>query len=330
MHNAAKTRTAKRMTVKLGVVMDPIESIIVKKDTTLAMLLAAQARGWSIQYMLQPDLYLGDGGCRARVRELAVRDDPDDWFSLGEANDIALGELDVILMRKDPPFDMDYINSTYLLEHAQADGVLVVNEARSLRDYNEKMSATLFPRCCAPFLVSANEALLRGFHEEHRDVVYKPLDGMGGANVFRARSDDPNVSVIIESLTGNGRRQIMAQQFIPEISAGDKRILLIDGKPVPHALARIPAAGETRGNLAAGGAGVCVELSERDRWICDQTGPVLAEQGLLFVGLDVIGDYLTEINVTSPTCMREIQYGTGLDIAGDLMDCILDKLNHAG
>lgn len=307
--------------------MDPIESITVKKDTTLAMLLAAQARGWSIQYMLQPDLYLGDNGSRARVRELAVRDDPDDWFDLGAINDIALGDLDVILMRKDPPFDMDYVNSTYLLEHAQADGVLVVNEARSLRDYNEKMSATVFPQCCAPFLVSANAELLRAFHEEHRDVVYKPLDGMGGTNVFRARSDDPNVAVIIESLTGHGRRQIMAQRFIPEISAGDKRILLIDGKPVPHALARIPAAGETRGNLAAGGVGECRELSERDRWICDQIGPTLADRGLLFVGLDVIGDYLTEINVTSPTCMREIQYATGLDIAGELMDCILGKLN---
>ncbi len=310
--------------------MDPIESITVKKDTTLAMLLAAQARGWSIQYMLQPDLYLGDNGSRARVRELAVRDDPDDWFDLGAINDIALGDLDVILMRKDPPFDMDYVNSTYLLEHAQADGVLVVNEARSLRDYNEKMSATVFPQCCAPFLVSANAELLRAFHEEHRDVVYKPLDGMGGTNVFRARSDDPNVAVIIESLTGHGRRQIMAQRFIPEISAGDKRILLIDGKPVPHALARIPAAGETRGNLAAGGVGECRELSERDRWICDQIGPTLADRGLLFVGLDVIGDYLTEINVTSPTCMREIQYATGLDIAGELMDCILGKLNLNG
>ena len=308
--------------------MDPIESITVKKDTTLAMLLAAQARGWNIQYMPQPDLYLGDSGCRARVRELAVRDDPDDWFSFGAAKDIALGELDAILMRKDPPFDMDYIYTTYLLEHAQADGVLVVNEARSLRDCNEKMAATLFPQCCAPFLVAANEELLRAFHEEHRDVVYKPLDGMGGTNVFRARADDPNVSVIIESLTGRGRRQIMAQKFIPEIAAGDKRILLLDGKPVSHALARIPAAGETRGNLAAGGSGACVELSERDRWICDQIGPALAERGLLFAGLDVIGDYLTEINVTSPTCMREIQSETGRDIAGDLMDCILDKLNQ--
>ena len=308
--------------------MDPIESITVKKDTTLAMLLAAQARGWSIQYMLQSNLYLGSRGCRAGVRELSVRDDPADWFRLGKSADLALGELDVILMRKDPPFDMDYIYTTYLLEHAQAEGALVVNHPRGLRDHNEKMSATLFPQCCAPFLVSADQQLLRAFHEEHEDAVYKPLDGMGGANVFRARRDDPNLSVIIETLTDHGQRQIMAQRFIPEISAGDKRILLLDGKPVPYSLARIPAAGETRGNLAAGGAGVCRELSERDRWICDQVGPGLAAQGMLLVGLDVIGDYLTEINVTSPTCMREIQHGTGLDIAGELMDCILQQLEQ--
>lgn len=318
------------MSVRLGVVMDPIQSINVKKDTTLAMLLAAQARGSDIHYMLQPDLYLGARGCRARARQLAVRDDPADWFSLGEGDDIALAELDVVLMRKDPPFDMDYIYTTYLLEHAQTEGLLVVNEPRGLRDYNEKMSATLFPQCCAPFLVSANPELLRDFHGEHGDVVYKPLDGMGGVNVFRAREDDPNLSVIIETLTDHGRRQIMVQQFIPEIATGDKRILLIDGKPAPLSLARIPAAGETRGNLAAGGTGVCQELSERDRWICDQIGPGLAERGMLFVGLDVIGDYLTEINVTSPTCMREIERGAGLDVAGELMDCILGKLNQAG
>ncbi len=314
------------MRVKLGVVMDPIESIQVKKDTTLAMLLAAQARGWSIHYMRQPDLHLGAGGVRAKSAPLVVRDDPADWFSLGEERELALGELDVILMRKDPPFDMDYIYTTYLLEHAQSAGALVVNEARSLRDYNEKLAATLFPECCAPFLVAAEPERLREFHREHRDVVYKPLDGMGGANIFRAREDDPNVAVIIESLTGHGRHQIMAQRFIPEVAAGDRRILLFDGEPVPFALARIPAAGETRGNLAAGGIGRCLELSPRDRWICERIGPRLAAQGLLFVGIDVIGDYLTEINVTSPTCMREIERDTGLDIAGDLMDRIFGKL----
>ncbi len=317
------------MTIRLGVVMDPIESINAQKDSTLAMLLAAQARGWELEYMLQPDLHLGAGGCRAIARGIAVRDDPGDWFSLGEARDIALADLDVVLMRKDPPFDIDYIYSTYLLEHAQDAGVLVVNEPRGLRDCNEKIAATLFPQCCAPFLVAARQELLRDFHEEHHDVVYKPLDGMGGTNVFRARQDDPNVSVIIESLTGHGRRQIMAQRFIPEIAAGDKRILLIDGEPVSHALARIPASGETRGNLAAGGVGECRELSERDRWICEQVGPALAGRGMMFVGLDVIGDWLTEVNVTSPTCIREIERGTGLDIAGELMDCILEHLQRA-
>ena len=330
MHNAAQPNPAtkpSKMSVNLGVVMDPIPSINPKKDTTLAMLLAAQSRGWRMEYMLPADLHLGPGVCRAITSELTVRDDLGDWFSLGETREIDLAEFDVILMRKDPPFDMDYVNATYLLEQAQAAGVLVVNEARGLRDYNEKMAATLFPQCCAPFLVSARGELLREFHREHRDVVYKPLDGMGGADIFRVRPDDPNLSVIVESLTRNGRRQIMAQRFIPEIAEGDKRILLIDGKPVPWSLARIPAAGETRGNLAAGGTGVCRELSDRDRWICGQIGPSLAAAGMLFIGIDVIGDYLTEINVTSPTCMREIQQETGLDIAGDLMDCILDRLS---
>ncbi len=331
MHNAAQpdlTINPGHMSVTLGVVMDPIASINPKKDTTLAMLLAAQSRGWRIEYMIPADLYLGPGGCRAIASELTVRDDPGDWFGLGETRDIGLAELDVVLMRKDPPFDMDYVNATYLLEHAQAAGVLAVNEARGLRDYNEKMAATLFPQCCAPFLVSANGELLREFHREHRDVVYKPLDGMGGADIFRVRPNDPNLSVIIESLTRNSHRQIMAQRFIPEIAEGDKRILLIDGEPVPWSLARIPAAGETRGNLAAGGTGVCRELSGRDRWICGQIGPSLAEAGMLFIGIDVIGDYLTEINVTSPTCMREIQQATGLDIAGELMDCILRRLSR--
>ncbi len=331
MHNAAHANLAaetNRMTPRLGVVMDPIESINPKKDTTLALLLAAQARDWPIAYLPPAGLHLGAAGCRAIAAELRLRDDPGDWFSLGETRDIALGELDVILMRRDPPFDMDYIYATYLLEHAQAAGAIVVNDPRGLRDCNEKMAATLFPQCCAPFLVAANPERLRAFHREHRDVVYKPLDGMGGTNIFRARADDPNLAVIIESLTDGGRRQIMAQRFIPEISAGDKRILLLDGEPVTFSLARIPAAGETRGNLAAGGRGVCRELSERDRWICREIGPSLAKRGMLFAGIDVIGDYLTEINVTSPTCLREIERETGLDIAGELMDCILAKLDR--
>lgn len=331
MHNAAHANSAakpNRMTPRLGVVMDPIESINAKKDTTLALLLAAGARGWPIEYLPPAGLHLGAAGCRAIATELRVRDDRGDWFSLGEPRDIALGELDVILMRRDPPFDMDYIYATYLLEHAQAAGALVVNDPRGLRDFNEKMAATLFPQCCAPFLVAADAHRLRAFHAEHGDVVYKPLDGMGGTNIFRARADDPNLAVIIESLTAGGSRQIMAQRFIPEISAGDKRILLLDGEPVPFSLARIPAAGETRGNLAAGGRGVCQELSERDRWICREIGPSLAGRGMLFAGIDVIGDHLTEINVTSPTCLREIERETGLDIAGELMDCILAKLGR--
>ncbi len=306
--------------------MDPIETITVKKDTTLAMLLAAQKRGWAIHYMLQSDLYLREGECRASVQSLSVRDDEGDWFSLENRRDISLNELDVVLMRKDPPFDMDYIYSTYLLEAAGRSGTLIVNNPQALRDCNEKLFATQFPQCCPPLIVASSTAQLKAFHAEHGDVIYKPLDGMGGASIFRVKRDDPNLSVIIETLTYGGRQQIMAQKFIPEISNGDKRILMIDGKPVDYALARIPASGETRGNLAAGGSGVAQELTDRDRWICDQLSPVLREKGLLFVGLDVIGDYLTEINVTSPTCIREIDRAFNLDIAGDLMDCIAEKL----
>lgn len=314
------------MTIKLGVVMDPIQSITVKKDTTLAMLLAAQRRDWQLYYMEQSDLYMDQGLARARLRELTVRDDPDDWFEFGAESDASLSELDVILMRKDPPFDMEYVYSTYLLEQAQREGTLVVNEPRSLRDCNEKLYATQFPDCCPPFVVASNAEKLKAFFKTHEDVIYKPLDGMGGASIFRVREGDANLSVIIETLTLGGRRPIMAQKFIPEISEGDKRILVIDGEPVPYCLARIPATGETRGNLAAGGKGVTRELSDRDRWICEQVSENLRARGLLFVGLDVIGDYLTEINVTSPTCIREIDRAEGLDIAGQLMDCIEKKL----
>ncbi len=314
------------MGVKLGVVMDPIESITVKKDTTLAMLLAAQHRGWIIHYMSQSGLHLNQGTCSATIQTLSVKDDERDWFSLGSKTDIALSELDVVLMRKDPPFNMDYIYSTYLLELAQRDGTLIINRPQSLRDCNEKLFATQFPQCCPPLIVASSQEKLKAFHQEHEDVIYKPLDGMGGASIFRVKVGDPNLSVVIETLTDSGRQQIMAQKFIPDIVNGDKRILLIDGKPVDYALARIPAFGETRGNLAAGGSGVAQELTAKDRWICEQVGPVLREKGLLFVGLDVIGDFLTEINVTSPTCLREIDRAFNLDIAGDLMDCIQAKL----
>ncbi|MDA9578361.1 glutathione synthase [Gammaproteobacteria bacterium] len=318
------------MTVKLGVVMDPIADINVKKDTTLAMLLAAQRRGWELYYMEQSDLSLDQGLPRATVRRLSVEDNPESWFEVGSQQDIALSDLDVVLMRKDPPFDMDFIYSTYILEAAQREGTLVVNDPRSLRDCNEKLFATQFPQCCPPLIVAASAARLKAFHAEHGDVIFKPLDGMGGASIFRVKAGDPNLSVIIETLTDHGRQQIMAQKFLPEIVDGDKRILMVDGVPAEYGLARIPMSGETRGNLAAGGSGVAMPLTDRERWICSQVAPVLREKGLLFVGLDVIGDYLTEINVTSPTCVRELDRAHQLDIAGDLMEAIASKLAARG
>ncbi|AIZ35276.1 glutathione synthase [Pseudomonas sp. K1(2024)] len=315
------------MSVRLGIVMDPIASISYKKDSSLAMLLAAQARGWSLFYMEQRDLYQGTGQARARMRPLKVFADATRWFELGEEQDSALGELDVILMRKDPPFDMEFVYSTYLLEQAERDGVLIVNKPQSLRDCNEKLFATQFPQCMAPTLVSRRADILREFAATHGDVILKPLDGMGGASVFRHRQGDPNLSVILETLTQHGHQQIMAQAYLPQIVDGDKRILMIDGEPVPYCLARIPASGETRGNLAAGGRGEARPLTERDRWIAAQVGPTLREKGLLFVGLDVIGDSLTEINVTSPTCIREIDAAYNTDIGGQLMDAIERQLS---
>ncbi|MEZ5502093.1 MAG: glutathione synthase [Halioglobus sp.] len=315
------------MAVKLGVVMDPIADINYKKDSTLAMLWAAQARGWQLFYIEQPDLYLEQGSARARMAPLTVFHDPERWFSLQDHRDQDLSELDVILMRKDPPFDNEYIYSTYILEAAERQGTLVVNRCQSLRDCNEKVFATQFPQCCPPVLVSADMRRLRDFHREHGDVIFKPLDGMGGTAIFRVRTGDPNVSVILEMLTRHGRQTIMGQKFIPQIEAGDKRILMIRGEPVPYCLARVPLVGETRGNLAAGGSGRPQPLSERDQWIAAQVGPSLREKGLLFVGIDVIGDYLTEVNVTSPTCIREIDAAYDLDIGGQLMDCIGEELN---
>jgi len=314
------------MAVRLGVVMDPIADINYKKDSTLAMLWAAQALDWQLFYMEQRDLYLAQGQARGRMTPLTVFRDPQCWFNLGTPVDGELASLDVILMRKDPPFDNEYIYSTYILEAAERCGTLVVNRCQSLRDCNEKVFATQFPQCCPPVLVSADMQRLRAFHREHEDVIFKPLDGMGGDAIFRAKPGDPNVSVILELLTGHGRRSIMAQRFIPEISAGDKRILVINGEPLPYCLARVPLVGETRGNLAAGGEGRPQPLTERDRWIAGQVGPSLHERGLLFVGLDVIGDYLTEINVTSPTCIREIDAGFDLDIGAQLMECIAGEL----
>jgi glutathione synthase len=314
------------MTVKLGVVMDPISSITVKKDTTLAMLLAAQARGWSLHYMEMNDLYLRDGECHGCMRPLTVRDDLEDWFDLGDAEIMELAELDVVLMRKDPPFDMEYIYATYLLERVEDKGVLVVNKPQSLRDANEKMYTAWFPQCCPPTVVTREMARLYEFLREHRDIIVKPLDGMGGASIFRVREGESNTNVIFETITLHEQRFIMAQRFIPEIREGDKRVLLIDGEPLPYALARVPAEGDARGNLAAGAKGVGVALGERERWIAEQVGPVVREKGLLFVGLDVIGDYLTEINVTSPTCIRELDAIYGIDIASQLMDAIEARL----
>lgn len=314
------------MTVQLGVIMDPIASIHYKKDSSLAMLLAAQRRGWTLWYMEQSDLYISEGRARARMRQLDVMADPQDWYRFGVEREVPLADLDVILMRKDPPVDSQFVVTTQLLSMAEAEGCLVVNPPAVLRDCNEKLFATQFPQCTPPLLVSRDPARLRAFHREHGDIVLKPLDGMGGRSVFRVRADDANLGVIIETLTDHGQRQIMAQQFLPAIRDGDKRILLIEGEPVPYALARIPSEGENRGNLAAGGRGEGRPLTERDRWICAQVGPALKARNLMFVGIDVIGDYLTEINVTSPTCIRELDAAFGLDIAGDLMAAIARRL----
>lgn len=314
------------MAIKVGVVMDPIESIAYKKDSTLAMLWEADSRGWELYYLLQSDLYVDAGRSMAKMTRLHPKRDPNHWYDFGEETLAPLANMDVILMRKDPPFNMNFIYTTYILDQAEREGVLVVNKPQSLRDCNEKMFATQFPQCGTPTLVSAAKNRLRAFADEHGDVILKPLDGMGGASIFRTGAKDGNLSVIIETLTEHGKTPAMAQRYIPEISKGDKRILVVDGEPVSHCLARVPAVGEVRGNLAAGGSGIVQPLSDRDRWICDQVRDTLIQKGLIFVGLDVIGDYLTEINVTSPTCIREIDAGANLNVAGLLMDAIEKKM----
>lgn len=315
------------MAIKLGIVMDPIERITPYKDTSFAMLLEAQRRGYELFYMQPEDIYLKDSRPFAITSQLKVWDRNDgEYYGFGSSARTDLGELDIILIRQDPPFNSDYLYSTHLLEQAEALGVLVVNKPQSLRDANEKLFSSWFPQCLAPSLVSAKSELLREFIAEQGDTILKPLDAMGGASIFRVRRDDPNISVIIEVMTDHGQHHIMAQRYLPEIKDGDKRILLIDGEPVPYALARIPQQGETRGNIAAGGRGEGIALTERDRWLCQQIAPTLREKGLIFVGLDVIGDYITEINVTSPTCIRELDAQFNLNIAGDLMDCLERKL----
>ncbi len=308
------------MTRTLAVLMDPIERIHPKKDTTLAMLLEAQRRGYALLYIGHGDLALRDGKAVGRMAPLQVRDDPNDWFTLGAAAWRDFGGVDVALARKDPPVDAQFIYDTMVLELAARDGVAVVNRPQSLRDCNEKLFALHFPQCCAPTVVARRADEIKRFVAEHGEVVLKPLDGMGGRSIFRSRHRDPNLNVILETLTANGRDFAIAQKFIPEIASGDKRVLLIDGEPVPYALARIPQGDEFRGNLAAGGRGEGVPLSERDRWIAAQVGPELVRRGLRFVGLDVIGDWLTEVNVTSPTCVRELDAQFGLNIAGLLFD----------
>ena len=316
------------MSLEVGVVMDPIESINFKKDSTLAMLLAAQQRGFRLRYMEMGDLFVRDGEGRARMRELRVANDPRRWFELAAPRTRPLGELDVILMRKDPPFDMEFVYSTYILERAEAAGTLVVNRPQSLRDANEKMYTAWFASCCPPTLVTRSLSLLHEFLAEHADIIVKPLDGMGGMSIFRVKSGEPNTNVIFETLTDSGMRYAMAQRFVPEIAEGDKRVLLIEGEAMPFALARVPAADDARGNLAAGARAVPIEIGDREREIARAVGPVARERGLMFVGLDVIGDYLTEVNVTSPTCIREIEAECDIDIAGRLMDAIETRVGR--
>ena len=312
--------------------LDPVDSLSLKKDSTLAMIRAMQVRGWQLSVMEQQDMLLLENRIQGVTRsfELAEAfaaslnpaDAPENWYSAGPERQHDLTDFDVVMMRKDPPFNMEFIYSTYLLEQLEEAGVLIVNKPASIRDCNEKLFATQFPQCCPPLIVSRRIDKLRDFQATHGDVIFKPLDGMGGANIFRAQQGDPNISVILETLTHHGEQQIMGQKYLPEIVDGDKRILLIDGEPVPYALARVPLAGESRGNLAAGGTGRGQELSDRDLWITEQIGPELKRRGLMFVGIDVIGDYLTEINVTCPTCIRELDTQFSLDIAGKLCETI--------
>jgi len=310
------------MALDVAVVMDPIGKIKIGKDTSFAMMLEAQRRGHRLHYVLPGGLSLDGARAMARMATVQVRDDPADWFSLGLTLNRPLVDMDVVLMRTDPPLDVDFLHDTHILTVAQDEGVLVVNDPRGLRDLNEKLGALMFPQCCPPTRVSRDAAELRAFVAEQGEAVLKPLDGMGGRSIFRVRHGDPNLNVIIETLTDNGRHLALAQRFLPEISAGDKRILLVDGQPVPYCLARIPQGDEFRGNLAAGGRGEGRALSDRDFWIAAQVGPELKRRGMLFVGLDVIGDWLTEVNVTSPTCVRELDAQFGLNIAGQLFDAI--------
>ena len=315
--------------LKTGMVMDPISGIKPYKDSSFAMLLEAQRRGHVLYYMEPNDLYAVDGRVFACMQMLEVRDNTSDWFTLTPLGSLSLDELDIVLMRRDPPFDMDYIYATYMLELAEKAGTLVINRPQSLRDANEKFFINNFPQCCVPMLISSRSDLIREFVVQHGHCVVKPLDGMGGESVFQVSDSDLNLNVILETITRHDARPVMAQKYIDEISSGDKLILVVNGEPVPYALARFAGEGDFRGNLAKGGSSKGVALSERDKWICSQVGPELKRRGILFAGLDVIGDWLSEVNVTSPTCIRELDEEFGLNIAAQLFDAAEETLQDA-
>jgi len=314
------------MTIKLGIVMDPISQVNIKKDSSMAMLLEAQDRGYELYYMEMKDLYLEQGECKAQTQKVKVFNDPEKWYELDSVEDINVADLDAVLMRKDPPFDTEFIYATYMLERAEVAGTLIVNKPQSLRDCNEKLFTAWFPELTPKTLVTRNNQKIREFHQKNKDVIIKPLDGMGGSSIFRIKENDPNVGVILETLTNHGEQYTMVQEFMPAITEGDKRILIVNGEPMPYCLARIPAQGETRGNLAAGGRGEARPLSASDKMIAETIAPELKKRGLYFVGLDVIGDRVTEINVTSPTCIREIEAAYPINISGKLMDAIEEAL----
>jgi len=313
--------------IKLGIVMDPISEVKVAKDSSMAMMLEAQKRGYEIYYMEMKDLYLEQGQARSATQKIEVFDDSEHWYELSDPQDIALSELDVILMRKDPPFDTEFIYATYMLERAEVEGTLIINKPQSLRDCNEKLFTAWFADLTPKTLVTRNAQQIRNFHQKLKDIIIKPLDGMGGASIFRIKADDANVGVIIETLTNHEQQYAMVQEYMPEIVDGDKRILIVNGEPMPYCLARIPAKGETRGNLAAGGRGVARPLSPSDKLIAETIAPELKKRGLFFVGLDIIGDKVTEINVTSPTCIREIEAAYPINISGKLMDAIEENIS---
>jgi glutathione synthase len=316
------------MAIKLGIVMDPIRDVNVKKDSSMAMLFEAQKRGYELFYMEMKDLYLEQGVCRATVKNVNVYDSTEHWYDLSNEQDIAVSDLDVVLMRKDPPFDTEFIYATYMLERAEEAGTLIVNKPQSLRDCNEKLFTAWFSDLTPKTLVTRSSERIRNFHQAEQDIIIKPLDGMGGASIFRIGPQDANVGVIIETLTAHGEQYAMVQEYLPEIVEGDKRILIVNGEPMPYCLARIPAQGETRGNLAAGGRGEARPLSASDKLIAETIAPELIKRGLFFVGLDVIGNKVTEINVTSPTCIREIESAYPINISGKLMDAIEENIKN--